>query len=117
MEKGKGGKAGSDETSSVCNLESRSKIVTVAGMSRESEHRIYHEVFGLLLLGAGTLLFLALVSYDARDIPPGSWLACTSETNRHAHNFVGIAGAYVGGLFYFLFGAAAFLVSFYHKKF
>lgn len=80
-------------------------------MSRESEHRIYHEVTGLLLLGAGTLLFLALVSYDARDIPPGSWLACTSETNRHAHNFVGIAGAYVGGIFYFLFGAAAFLVA------
>lgn len=80
-------------------------------MSRESEHRIYHEVTGLLLLGAGTLLFLALVSYDARDIPPGSWLACTSETNRHAHNFVGIAGAYVGGLSYFLFGAAAFLVA------
>lgn len=80
-------------------------------MSRESEHRIYQEVLGLLLLGGGTLLFLALVSYDARDIPSGSWLACSSETNRHAHNFVGIAGAYIAGFTYFLFGAAAFLVA------
>ena len=79
-------------------------------MSRESEHRIYHEVTGLLLLGVGTLLFLALVSYDARDITSGP-LAFTGTPNPHAHNFVGIAGAYVAGVFYFLFGAAAFLVA------
>ena len=80
-------------------------------MSRESEHRLHQEVIGLLLLGAGTLLFLALISYDARDVPSSSWLARYSETNRHAHNFVGIAGAYVGGILYFLFGAASFLIA------
>ena len=80
-------------------------------MSRESEHRLHQEVIGLLLLGAGTLLFLALISYDARDVPSSSWLARYSETNRHAHNFVGIAGAYAGGILYFLFGAASFLIS------
>jgi S-DNA-T family DNA segregation ATPase FtsK/SpoIIIE len=79
-------------------------------MSRESEHRITHEATGLLLLGVGTLLFLALVSYDARDITSGP-LAFTGAPNPHAHNFVGIAGAYVAGIFYFLFGAAAFLVA------
>ncbi len=66
---------------------------------------------GLFLLGAGTLLFLALMSYDARDVPSSSWLARYSEHNRHAHNFVGIAGAYIGGILYFLFGAASFLVA------
>jgi len=80
-------------------------------MSRESENRLYQEVIGLILLGAGTLLFLALISYDAKDLPSGCWLASSSEPNRHAHNFIGIAGAYVGGFFYFLFGAASFLVA------
>ncbi|MCX6966999.1 MAG: DNA translocase FtsK [Verrucomicrobia bacterium] len=80
-------------------------------MSRESEHRLHQEVIGLFLLGAGTLLFLALMSYDARDVPSSSWLARYSEHNRHAHNFVGIAGAYIGGILYFLFGAASFLVA------
>ena len=85
--------------------------VTVAGMSRESDNRLHQEVLGLILLGLGTLLFLALISYDARDVPSTSWLAHYSETNRHPHNFIGIAGAYAGGLLYFLLGAASFLVS------
>ena len=80
-------------------------------MSRPPETRLYQEVTGLILLGVGTLLFLALISYDARDVPSGSWLARYSETNLIAHNFVGIAGAYAGGFFYFLFGAASFLVA------
>ena len=79
-------------------------------MSRESENRLFQEAIGLILLGAATLIFLALISYDAKDLPSGSWLASTSETNRHAHNFIGIAGAYVGGILYFLIGAASFLV-------
>ena len=80
-------------------------------MSREPEHRIYHEVAGLILLGVGTLLFLALVSYDAKDVPAGSWLACGTQTNLHVRNFVGLVGAYTGGIFYFLFGAASFLIA------
>ncbi|MEI7957547.1 MAG: DNA translocase FtsK [Verrucomicrobiota bacterium] len=80
-------------------------------MSRESEHRLYQELIGLILLGAGTLLFLSLISYDAKDLPSDCWLASTSQANRHAHNFIGIAGAYVGGYLYFLFGAASFFVA------
>ena len=80
-------------------------------MSRESEHRLHQEVIGLLLLGAGTLLFLALISYEANDLPPQFFLASSSSSNPHAHNFIGIAGACVGGVLYFLFGAAAFLIA------
>ena len=80
-------------------------------MSRESEHRLHQEVIGLLLLGAGTLLFLALLSYDANDLPSTFFLASSSSSNRHAHNFIGIAGAYIGGILYFLFGAASFLIA------
>ena len=79
-------------------------------MSRESENRLFQEGIGLILLGAGTLLFLALISFDAKDLPSGCWLATSTETNLHTHNFVGLAGAYLGGVFYFFFGAASFLV-------
>ena len=80
-------------------------------MSRESEHRLHQEVIGLLLLGAGTLLFLALLSYDANDLPDWFPLAPSSSPNAHAHNFIGIAGACAGGILYCLFGAAAFLIA------
>jgi len=80
-------------------------------MSRESEHRLHQEVIGLLLLGAGTLLFLALLSYDAHDLPDWFPLASSSNPNRHAQNFIGIAGACAGGILYFLFGAASFLIA------
>jgi len=80
-------------------------------MSRDSTHRIYHEVLGLLLLGIGTLLFLALVSYDARDVPAGLPVAKYATDNQHTHNFIGLVGAYIGGFSFFLIGAASFLVA------
>ena len=80
-------------------------------MSCEPEHHIHQEVLGLLLLVAGTLLLLALVSYDARDVPVGSWLSHCGARNRHTHNFIGLAGAYAGGFSLLVLGASSFLVA------
>lgn len=65
-----------------------------------------------MLLGAGTLLFLALVSYSPADVP--SWVPIISSQGGgpdRMENFIGPVGAIVAGLCYFLFGAASYLLS------
>ncbi len=69
------------------------------------------EALGVLLLGAGILLLLALVSFDPEDVP--SWVFFSTSGAAHAHpsNFIGIVGVLVAGLLYFLFGATAYLLA------
>ena len=58
------------------------------------------EVVGLTLLGVGTLLFLALISYQPRDVP--SWVPIISNAALATHansNFIGPAGAIIAGVF------------------
>lgn len=66
---------------------------------------------GLSLLGTGTLLFLALVSYSPADVP--SWLFFSKQGAPEAHteNFIGPVGAVVAGFSYFLLGAASYLLA------
>ena len=68
-------------------------------------------MLGLVLLGAGTLLFLALVSYNPEDVP--SWLFFSKQggSSGPTENFIGPVGAVVAGLCYFLFGAASYLLA------
>jgi len=75
-------------------------------MSRESENRLYQEVVGLILLGAGTLLFLALISYDPHDVP--GWLGISTSTNNVHQTIFGATGAIVACVANLLFGAASF---------
>jgi S-DNA-T family DNA segregation ATPase FtsK/SpoIIIE len=81
-------------------------------MARQQENQMVGEVIGLTLLGLGTLLFLALISYQPRDVP--SWVpiiansALASHSNR---NFIGPAGAIIAGLLYFLIGAGSYIVA------
>lgn len=75
-------------------------------MSRRQENPIVDEVIGLALLGAGTLLFLALLSYVPEDV---WWIK--QPPNRPAQNFIGPVGATVASMFYFLLGAASYLVA------
>ncbi len=72
----------------------------------QTENSPYHEAIGLALLGLGTLLFLALISYTPRDL---SWYY--SPPNRTAQNFIGPLGAWVAGACYFMLGAASYLVA------
>ena len=68
-------------------------------------------MLGLVLLGAGTLLFLALVSYSPADVP--SWLFFSKQGAPEAvtENFIGPVGAVVAGFIYFMLGAAAYLLA------
>ncbi len=69
------------------------------------------EVIGLTLLGLGTLLFLALISYNPRDVPAWTPIIANSALGSHANrNFIGPAGAIIAGFFYFLVGAGSYAV-------
>ncbi len=81
-------------------------------MAKRTQHNAWNEVYALILLGTGTLLFLALISYVPKDIP--TWfplLNSTSSPNRPAQNFLGPLGAVGAGICYFLVGAASYLLA------
>ncbi|HWL52739.1 MAG TPA: DNA translocase FtsK [Chthoniobacteraceae bacterium] len=80
-------------------------------MRRSSQHPLYHEVAGLLLVGGSILLFLALISYDPGDLPRGLFQASEVVANAEVQNFVGRLGAVAAGLFFFLYGVPAFLIA------
>jgi DNA segregation ATPase FtsK/SpoIIIE, S-DNA-T family len=80
-------------------------------VARSVKSNAWNEVFALILLGVGTLLFLALISYNPKDLPgwvPWSYL---SPPNRPAQNFIGPFGAIFASVFYFLIGAASYLLA------
>ena len=80
-------------------------------MARSVKNNAWHEVFALILLGVGTLLFLALISYAPKDLP--SWIPWSylSPPNRPAQNFIGPFGAVLASLCYFLIGGASYLLA------
>lgn len=71
----------------------------------------WNEVFALVLLFLGTLLFLALISYNPRDLPAWWPLSYLSPPNRPAQNFIGPFGAVFASIFYLLVGAASYLLA------
>ena len=78
-------------------------------MARSVKNNAWNEVFALIFLGVGTLLFLALISYAPKDLP--SWVPWSylSPPNRPAQNFIGPFGAILAGFCYLLIGAASYL--------
>jgi S-DNA-T family DNA segregation ATPase FtsK/SpoIIIE len=79
-------------------------------VARPLKNSAWNEVFALVLLFLGTLLFLALISYTPKDLPawiPWSYL---SPPNRPAQNFIGWFGAVLASICYFIVGAASYLV-------
>jgi S-DNA-T family DNA segregation ATPase FtsK/SpoIIIE len=80
-------------------------------MAQSRKHNAWNEVMGLVLLGIGTVLFLALISYTPKDVPPQFWFSKSSPPNNPAQNFIGPTGAVVAGCLYFLMGAASYLVA------
>ena len=70
------------------------------------------EFVGLTLLGLGTLLFLALISYRPDDVPAWMPILANSAHGSHAnHNIIGPTGAIIAGLFYMLVGAGSYAVA------
>ena len=80
-------------------------------MARTDRHSAWNEVFALVLLFVGTLLFFALISYTPKDVPSWIWFSSHSPANRPAQNFIGPVGAIIAGICYQLMGAAAYLLA------
>jgi S-DNA-T family DNA segregation ATPase FtsK/SpoIIIE len=80
-------------------------------VARPDRHSAWNEVFALVLLFVGTLLFLALISYTPKDVPSWVWFSSYSPANHPAQNFIGPVGAIVAGICYQLIGAAAYLLA------
>ena len=81
-------------------------------MPRAQENRALNEFLGLILLGLGTLLFLALISYEPRQVPAWFPLSRYSQGASYGStNFIGPLGAIIACCFYFLIGAASYLAA------
>jgi S-DNA-T family DNA segregation ATPase FtsK/SpoIIIE len=80
-------------------------------VARTNRHSAWNEVFALVLLFVGTLLFFALISYTSKDVPSWIWFSSHSPANRPAQNFIGPVGAIIAGICYQLMGAAAYLLA------
>ncbi|HEV2966179.1 MAG TPA: DNA translocase FtsK [Chthoniobacterales bacterium] len=80
-------------------------------MSRSSKNSAWNEVVAIILLGVGTLLFLALISYNPKDLP--SWVPWSylSPPNRPAQNFIGPFGAILASFCYLTLGAASYFLA------
>jgi DNA segregation ATPase FtsK/SpoIIIE, S-DNA-T family len=80
-------------------------------VSRSLKNSAWNEVVAIILLGVGTLLFLALMSYNPKDLP--SWVPWSylSPPNKPAQNFIGPFGAIVASIFCFLIGGASYLLA------
>ena len=80
-------------------------------MARTDRHNAWNEVFALVLLFVGTLLFFALISFTPKDVPSWIWFSNISPANHPAQNFIGPVGAVVAGICYQLIGAGAYLLA------
>jgi S-DNA-T family DNA segregation ATPase FtsK/SpoIIIE len=80
-------------------------------VARSVKNNAWNEVFALILLGFGTLLFLALISYTPKDLPSWVPFSHVSPPNRPAQNFIGPLGAIVAGFCYLMIGAASYLLA------
>ena len=80
-------------------------------MARRVKNNAWNEVFALILLGVGTLLFLALISYSPKDLPSWVPFSKVSTPNSPAQNFIGPLGAIVAGFCYFMIGGASYLLA------
>jgi DNA segregation ATPase FtsK/SpoIIIE, S-DNA-T family len=80
-------------------------------VARTDKHSAWNEVFALVLLFLGTLLFFALISYTPKDVPSWVWFSHISPANHPAQNFIGPVGAIIAGICYQFIGAAAYLLA------
>jgi DNA segregation ATPase FtsK/SpoIIIE, S-DNA-T family len=79
-------------------------------VARTDRNSAWNEVFALVLLFVGTLLFFALISYTPKDIPSWVWFSHVSPANHPAQNFIGPVGAIVAGICYQTIGVFASLL-------
>ena len=71
------------------------------------EHRGLNDIVGVVLLGLALLLFIAMSSFEPRDVS-----ANRTDHNEQPHNLIGRAGAWMAYYFFQAFGAGAFVIPF-----
>ena len=91
-------------------IETRRRRITITAVGRTERLSAWNEVFALVLLFVGTLLFFALISYTPKDLPSWVWFSHVSPANHPAQNFIGPVGAIVAGICYQLIGVFASLL-------
>jgi DNA segregation ATPase FtsK/SpoIIIE-like protein len=64
-----------------------------------------NEIKGIVILALSLILLASLISFTPTDL---AWFS--SKPNFHAHNWIGIAGAYGAGIFFFLIGYSAYFL-------
>jgi S-DNA-T family DNA segregation ATPase FtsK/SpoIIIE len=64
-----------------------------------------NEIKGIVILALSLILLASLVSFTPTDL---AWF--TSKPNLYAQNWIGIAGAYTAGIFFFLVGFSAYFL-------
>jgi len=64
-----------------------------------------NEIKGIVILALSLILLASLVSFTPTDL---AWF--TSKPNLHAHNWIGIAGAYSAGILFFTIGLSAYFL-------
>ncbi|MCW1884709.1 DNA translocase FtsK [Luteolibacter flavescens] len=72
-----------------------------------------NEVVGAILICAGLIAFLSVISYTPRDLPSTGLMEAFAEPTppgEPTHNFIGIVGAFLGFAQVSLFGAAGYIV-------
>ena len=92
----------------MANTRKKSKRIT----KKEATARLARkrDIIAVVMLGLGLLHILALISYTPNDIPPKLPFNVTTDYNSPPHNFIGILGAIIAGVSYWIFGAAAYLL-------
>ena len=78
--------------------------------SATHEKRPLTDFTGILLIGVGTLFFLALISFSPEDLP--AWISWSRQPApaEHGNNLMGPAGTVFAGYAIFLLGAAGFFL-------
>ncbi|MBO0725926.1 MAG: DNA translocase FtsK 4TM domain-containing protein, partial [Blastocatellia bacterium] len=74
-------------------------------INKQNANGPWNEIIGLILIGIGIVILLALLSYDSSD---PSWNSVSGNTR--AHNLIGPMGAKVSDALYQAFGIAALIV-------
>src|SRR5437016_4574057 len=93
----------------ICIVNARG-FFSLCSMARKSSEekpgsRGMHDVIGLVLLASSILVFVSLLTYDRLDLA-----SKTTQPNVPPHNYIGTVGAHAADTFFFIFGAAAYLI-------
>jgi len=72
--------------------------------TKDARSKFQEEILGILWITLAIVVFLSLLSFNSYDT-----VLYTDHPNKIPHNLIGVAGAYLAGVLFFLFGFASYL--------